>query len=77
MTINYGYDAEPLLAIARTRALEASTNLDRDDHIVRMADALGVSTRNVHRWLNGATIRAHVADRCAVNLGLHIDLIWP
>lgn len=44
----------------------------------RLAEAVGVTARTVHRWkAKGRVIPINSCDRLAINLGWHPCVIWP
>lgn len=75
------FDPGPLLRLAdrlvidRRRLVPANVDSETSSD-GEVADLLGVTRRQVVRWRAGTRIPWYEADRLAVELGLHLEIVW-
>ena len=80
-------DPGPLLQLADRRARLARVNeYDQGTGLIsvweparptEMARVLGVTSRTVHRWMQGSRVDERLADEIVVRLERHPAEVWP
>lgn len=69
------YSVAPLLAQVDIKCLDKFGEIDDQ----KVADYLGVCQGTVAKWRKNpeAMIGVSMADKCSMEVGLHIEILWP